>query len=108
MVSSRSPIGPRACSFPVEIPISAPSPYSKPSANRVEAFTITEAESTSRKKRIAAGSGISVVDINRLLKQFDAMQGMMKQLSGKNMKKLQKKLGGMGGGGFPGLGGFRL
>lgn len=36
------------------------------------------------------------------------MQGMMKQLSGKNMKKLQKKLGGMGGGGFPGLGGFRL
>lgn len=59
----------------------------------------------SRKKRIAAGSGTSVVEINRLLKQFTAMQGMMKQLSGKNMKKLQKKLGGMGGG-MPGLGGF--
>ena len=62
---------------------------------------------SSRKKRIAAGSGTSVVDVNRLLKQFDAMQGMMRQLSGKNMKKLQKRFGGMGGG-FPGLGGFKL
>lgn len=64
---------------------------------------------SSRKKRIAAGSGTSVVEINRLLKQFEAMQGMMKQLSGKNMKKLQKKFGGMGGmGGFGGLGGLRF
>lgn len=63
----------------------------------------------SRKKRIAAGSGTSVVEINRLLKQFTAMQGMMKQLSGKNMKKLQKKLGGMGGmSGLGGFGGFKL
>lgn len=62
---------------------------------------------SSRKKRIAAGSGTSVVDVNRLLKQFEAMQQMMKQLSGKNMKKMQKKLGRMGGmGGFPGMGGF--
>lgn len=53
---------------------------------------------SSRKKRIAAGSGTSVVEINRLLKQFEAMQQMMKQLSGKNMKKLQRKMG--GGGGF--------
>ena len=59
---------------------------------------------SSRKKRIAAGSGTSVVDVNRLLKQFDAMQQMMKQLSGKNMRKLQKKMGRMGGG-FPGMGG---
>ena len=59
---------------------------------------------SSRKKRIAAGSGTSVVDVNRLLKQFDAMQQMVKQFSGKNMKKLQKKMGRMGGG-FPGLGG---
>ena len=59
---------------------------------------------SSRKKRIAAGSGTSVVDVNRLLKQFDAMQQMTKQLSGKNMKKLQKKMGRMGGG-FPGMGG---
>ena len=54
---------------------------------------------SSRKKRIAAGSGTSVVDVNRLIKQFDAMQQMMKQFSGKNMKKLQKKMG--KGGGFP-------
>ena len=63
---------------------------------------------SSRKKRIAAGSGTSVVDVNRLLKQFDAMQQMMKQFSGKNMKKLQKKMGRMSGGfgGFGGMGGF--
>ena len=62
---------------------------------------------SSRKKRIATGSGTSVVDVNRLLKQFEAMQQMTKQFSGKNMKKLQKKMGRMGGmgGGFPGLGG---
>ena len=65
----------------------------------------------SRKKRIAAGSGTSVVEVNRLLKQFETMQTMMKQFSGKNMKKLQKRMGkkgglpGLGGGGLPGLGG---
>ena len=36
---------------------------------------------SSRKKRIAAGSGTAVVDINRLLKQFEAMQMMTKQIS---------------------------
>ena len=41
----------------------------------------------SRKKRIAAGSGTQVVDINRLLKQFDMMQQMTKQFSGKAMKR---------------------
>ena len=35
----------------------------------------------SRKKRIAAGCGLEVVDVNRLLKQFDAMQQMIKQLT---------------------------
>ena len=84
--------------------------------DRIEAIilSMTQAErddpsilNASRKKRIAAGSGTSVVDINRLLKQFDAMQSMMKQLSGKNLKKLQKKLGGFGGG-MPGFGGFRM
>ena len=61
----------------------------------------------SRKRRIAAGAGLAVVDVNRLLKQFDAMQQMTKQFSGKNLKKLQKKMGRMGGmgGGFPGMGG---
>lgn len=41
----------------------------------------------SRKKRIAAGSGTSVVDINRLLKQFDMMQTMTKQFAGGKMPK---------------------
>ena len=59
---------------------------------------------SSRKKRVAAGSGVQVVDVNRLLKQYEAMQQMMKQFSGKNMKKMQKKLGRMGG--FPGMNGL--
>ena len=60
----------------------------------------------SRRKRIAAGSGTRIDEVNRLLKQFDAMQQLTRQFSGKNMKKLQKKMGMMGGmgGGFPGLG----
>ncbi|MCI8477393.1 MAG: signal recognition particle protein [Oscillospiraceae bacterium] len=45
----------------------------------------------SRKKRIAAGSGTQVVDINRLLKQFDLMQQMTKQLSGGKLKRMAKK-----------------
>jgi len=57
---------------------------------------------SSRKKRIAAGSGTSVVEVNKVLKQFEGIQSMMKQFSGKNMKKMQKKFGRMGG--FPGLG----
>ena len=92
--------------------------FDEKSMARIEAIilSMTPAErdepsmlNASRKKRIAAGSGTSVVDVNRLLKQFEAMQGMMKQLSGKNMKKLQKRFGGMGGGGsFPGLGGLKF
>ena len=63
---------------------------------------------SSRKKRIAAGSGTAVVDVNRLLKQYESLQQMMKQLNGKNMKKLQKRMGRFGGmgGGFPGMSGF--
>lgn len=44
----------------------------------------------SRKKRIAAGSGTQVVDINRLLKQFEMMQQMTKQFSGGRLKKMGK------------------
>ncbi len=56
----------------------------------------------SRKKRIAAGSGTQVVDINRLLKQFDMMQQMTRQMTGGRMKKLTKmrRFGGKKGG-FP-------
>ena len=42
----------------------------------------------SRRKRIAKGSGCSVEDLNRLLKQFDQMKKMMKQLTGKNARKM--------------------
>ena len=52
-VISGRPIGPRACSFWVEIPISAPKPNSPPSVNRVEALTRTAAESTAATKRCA-------------------------------------------------------
>ena len=41
----------------------------------------------SRRKRIAKGSGTSVEDVNRLLKQFDQMKKMMKQMTGSGMKR---------------------
>ena len=48
----------------------------------------------SRKQRIAAGSGTSVVEINRLLKGFDAMNAMMKQVSGSRRgRRMGKKMG---------------
>ncbi len=64
----------------------------------------------SRKKRIAAGSGTQIQDVNRLLKQFTQMQKMMKKMGGGNMKKMMRGMGGMmppgGMGGMGGLGGF--
>ena len=56
----------------------------------------------SRKRRIAAGSGVQIQDVNRLLKQFEQSQKMMKKL-GKpgGMKKLMRGMGNMRGG-FPG------
>jgi signal recognition particle subunit SRP54 len=49
----------------------------------------------SRKKRIAAGSGTEVQDINKLLKQFTQMQKMMKQMSGKGgLMKMMRSMGG--------------
>lgn len=41
----------------------------------------------SRKRRIAAGSGMQVEDVNRLIKQLEQMQKMMKQFGGKNAKR---------------------
>ena len=41
----------------------------------------------SRKRRIAAGSGTSVMEVNRLLKQFEESRKMMKQMTGKMGKK---------------------
>jgi len=42
----------------------------------------------SRRKRIANGSGTTVEDINKLLKQFDQMKKMMKQLTGKGARRM--------------------
>ena len=53
-VNSGRPIGPRACSFWVEMPISAPNPNCSPSVNAVEALTITAAASTPSVNRWAA------------------------------------------------------
>ncbi|AWN17656.1 signal recognition particle protein [Salinisphaera sp. LB1] len=60
----------------------------------------------SRKRRIAAGSGTQVQDINRLLKQHTQMRKMMKKMKGGGMKKMMRAMQGMGGGmggGGPGL-----
>ena len=58
----------------------------------------------SRKRRIAAGSGVKVEDINRLLKQFDMMNQMIKQSSGPGASKKMKRMGKLGG--FPGMPGM--
>ena len=58
----------------------------------------------SRKKRIAAGCGLKVEDVNRLLKSFEQMRSMLKQLSGPGAGKKMKRMRGFGGfGGFPGF-----
>ena len=50
----------------------------------------------SRKQRIANGSGTKIQDVNALLKQFEMMQKMVKQMMGnKGMKKKMKKMGRM-------------
>lgn len=61
-----------------------------------------------RKRRIAAGSGTQIQDVNRLLKQFTQMQKMMKKMSGGGMKKMMRQMKGMmpPGGGPGGPGGF--
>ena len=56
----------------------------------------------SRKRRIAAGSGTQVQEVNRLLKQFTQMQKMMKKMKGKG--GMAKLMGQLKGGGFPGGG----
>mgnify|MGYP000814175289 CR=1 FL=1 len=70
---------------------------------RIEAIitSMTKAErakpsiiNPSRKRRIAAGSGVDVSDVNRLLRQFEQMQKMMKQFK-KSPKGFARRLGGM-------------
>ena len=62
----------------------------------IKSMTMQEREkpeilNASRKKRIAAGSGMQVSDVNLLLKQFEQLQKMMKQLGGGGIKRFKKK-----------------
>ena len=59
----------------------------------------------SRKKRIAAGAGVKVEEVNKLLKAFEQMRKMIRQFSGPGMARKMKRMKGFGGfgGGFPGL-----
>lgn len=54
-----------------------------------------------RKRRIAAGAGVHVQEVNRLLKEFEQMQAVMKKMKGGGLMKMMKKLGGMKGMGLP-------
>ncbi|WP_374666797.1 signal recognition particle protein [Ramlibacter sp.] len=57
-----------------------------------------------RKRRIAAGAGVHVQEVNRLLNEFEQMQTMMKKMKGGGMMKMMKRLAGKGGkGGMPGM-----
>jgi len=61
----------------------------------------------SRKRRIAAGCGMQVEDVNRLLNQYRQMQKMFKQMNSGSMKRKLKRMGLTGGGnGMGGMGGF--
>ena len=62
----------------------------------------------SRKRRIAAGSGRPIEEVNRIIKQLEQTQKMMRQFTskGKKGKQLRKMLSQQGGGGMPPMGGF--
>ncbi len=47
-----------------------------------------------RKRRIAAGAGVQVQEVNRLLNEFEQMQGMMKKMKGGGLMKMMKRMGG--------------
>ena len=59
----------------------------------------------SRKKRIAAGAGVRIEDVNKLLKSFEQMRKMIRQFSSPGMMRKMKRMKGFGGGfpGFPGM-----
>ena len=68
----------------------------------------------SRKRRIAAGSGVKVEDVNRLMKQYEQMRKFMKSMNARTKDGKRKKLPGLGGpgmpfgSGMPGAGGRRF
>ena len=60
----------------------------------------------SRKRRIAAGAGVQVQEVNRLLNQFEQMRDMMKKMKGGGLMKMMKRMGGGKGKFPPGMGGM--
>ena len=54
----------------------------------------------------AAGAGVPVQEVNRLLKQFEQTQDMMKRMKRGGLGKMMRALGQFGRGGFPGMGSF--
>lgn len=75
----------------------------------IRSMTLKERENPdiinpSRKRRIAAGCGMQVEDVNRLLNQYRQMQKLYKQLNGKSSKKMMKRMQRMGG--VPGMNGM--
>jgi signal recognition particle subunit SRP54 len=60
----------------------------------------------SRKRRIAAGAGVQVQEVNRLLNQFEQMRDMMKKMKGGGLMKMMKRMGGGKGKLPPGMGGM--
>jgi signal recognition particle subunit SRP54 len=66
----------------------------------IQSMTPTERENPaifngSRRKRVAMGSGTNIAEVNRLMKQFDDMRKMMKNLSGKNALRAMSAMQGM-------------
>ena len=61
-----------------------------------------------RKRRVAAGAGVHVQEVNRMLNQFEQMRDMMKKMKGGGLMKMMKRMGGMKGmGGMGGMNGPR-
>jgi signal recognition particle subunit SRP54 len=52
----------------------------------------------SRKRRIAAGSGVPIQDVNRMLAQYEQMRTLMKQMRKGGLAKMMRALGGLAGG----------
>ena len=54
-----------------------------------------------RRRRIASGSGTSIQEVNKLIKQFDQTRKMMKMVTGANMKGMMGRMKNMKGSGMP-------
>ena len=65
--------------------------------------THPEVLNTSRRRRIASGSGTSIQEVNKLIKQFDQTRKMMKMVTGANMKGMMGRMKNMKGAGMPGM-----